>query len=238
MEGWRNKYRKATPPIQNPYWKDKFLAPHTPREKNFFIIGQGEYDVERLYKDVQIAVKNVGWVDKDQIGAWKSITLKSSDGHDESFLVKTELGKGENNSYQYTSAMEGCRYLQQILENIPTDIYLVRILRLGPGGRIKFHTDKDIFSQKEDIIRCHIPIITNHGVKFQLGYPLSSPAPGFYIWDASVFYERHLEVGKLWYTNVNALHGVVNNSSEERIHLVIDMCPPKYIVQYLREQRS
>ena len=72
-------------------------------------------------------------------------------------------------------------------------------------------------------------------MKFQLGYPLNSPAPGYYIWDASVFYERFLESGKLWYTNVNAIHGVMNNSNEERIHLVIDMYPPKHIVQYLRE---
>lgn len=120
---------------------------------------------------------------------------------------------------------------------MPTDVYLVRLLRVAPRARVKFHTDKDVFEHSGDIIRCHIPIKTNPAVMFQLDYPLTSPAPGFHIWNASVLHERHLSAGKLWYTNVNTLHGVVNNSDEERVHLVIDMQPPKAFykgVKYMR----
>ena len=142
----------------------------------------------------------------------------------------TKLGIGEQNLYIYTTAMKNCNYFKKILDEIPTDIYLVRILKLKSKGRIKFHTDEVVFNQTKDIIRCHLPIITHPNIKFQIGFPLNKPAEGFEIWNASVLHEKYLAPGKLWYTNVNTLHGVVNNSNIDRYHLVIDMRPPYQIM--------
>ena len=108
--------------------------------------------------------------------SWQSITLKSSDGRDQSFLKQTKLGRGEKNTYHYTDAMKNCNYFKEILKEIPTDIYLVRILKLKAGGRIKFHTDETVFKQTRDIIRCHLPIITHQAVEFQIGFPIQKPA--------------------------------------------------------------
>lgn len=223
MKGWKAK--KICPSI-NPYWMDKTLAPYVPYDLNYYEIGRQRYDVERLMKDLEVVVGSMQWTNKDSSGDWGSVTLKSISGGDQSFLKKTDLGTGNKNKYRYTEAIRLCPYIKQILDAIPTDVYLVRLLRLAPRSRIKFHTDKDIFEQRGKIIRCHIPIKTNNAVMFQLGYPLASPAPGYYIWDASVLHEKHLSAGGLWYTNVNALHGVLNNSDEERVHLVVDMRPP------------
>ena len=210
----------------NPYWRDKTLAPHVPYEMNYYEIGRESYDIERLIKDVDSIVESVEWTKKDRYGDWESVTLKGVSGENQDFLTKTELGVGEQTPIATPMPYGYVRTLQ-ILDTIPTDVYLVRLLRLAPRARIKFHTDKDIFEQRGQIIRCHIPIKTNPAVMFQLGYPLASPAPGFYVWKASVLHERHLSAGRLWYTNVNTLHGVSNNSDEERIHLVIDMRPPR-----------
>ena len=121
--------------------------------------------------------------------------------------------------------MDFCSYLREIVESIPTDIYLVRILKLKAGGRIKFHTDEVVFKRRKDIIRCHLPIVTNDNVMFQIGFPRGSPAPGFEVWDADILHERHLDSGFLWFTNVNTLHGVANNGKTDRYHLVIDLRP-------------
>lgn len=211
----------------NPLWREPII-PLLPLNNNYTVIGKKMYNIELLKKDLQIAINNNTWINKDK--SWLSLTLKSIDGEDQSFLKETELGTGENNKYKYTVAMKECTYFKKILEEMPTDIYLVRILRLNAGARIKFHTDEVVFKNRKQIIRCHIPIITNPRVKFQLGYPLSSPAEGYEIWKAEVLHERHLDVGKLWYTNVNTLHGVVNNGITDRYHLVIDMKPPYHIV--------
>tara|TARA_Y100000748_G_scaffold304184_1_gene312480 strand:- start:6117 stop:6809 length:693 start_codon:yes stop_codon:yes gene_type:complete len=224
MDGWKAKKRCG--PI-NPYWEDRTLAPHTPYELNYWDIGRESYDVDRMVEDLNSLLGSVRWMNKDKSGDWGSVTLKSISGGDQDFLKKTDLGIGEGNQYRYTEAIRLCPYIKQILDAMPTDVYLVRLLRLAPRARVKFHTDKDVFEHRGDIIRCHIPIKTNPGVMFQLGYPLASPAPGFHIWDASVLHERHLSAGRLWYTNVNTLHGVANNSDDERVHLVIDLRPPR-----------
>tara|TARA_B100000902_G_C27248887_1_gene884126 strand:+ start:529 stop:1245 length:717 start_codon:yes stop_codon:yes gene_type:complete len=208
-------------------------VPHVPLNLNYFKITNIKYDIEALKHDLAIAKQNIKWTNKSKDKRWKSITLKSYDGGDQSFLKKTELGTGGDNKYRYTNAMHGCKYFQKILAEIPTDIYLVRILLLEEGGIIKFHTDEEVFKNKTDIIRCHIPIITNPNIKFRIGFPLSSPAPGYEIWKASVMHEKHLEEGYMYYTNVNTLHSVVNNTKTPRYHLCIDMRPPKQILKIL-----
>ena len=224
MDGWKAKKRSRA---VNPYWEDQTLAPHVPYELNYFDIGREGYDLERLMADLNSITGSMEWMRKDKNGDWGSVTLKSFSGGDQDFLVKTNLGTGEDNQYRYTEAIRFCPYIKQILDEMPTDVYLVRLLRLAPRARVKFHTDKDVFEHRGEIIRCHIPIKTNPDVMFQLGYPLASPAPGFHVWNASVLHERHLIAGRLWYTNVNTLHGVVNNSDVERVHLVVDMRPPR-----------
>lgn len=210
----------------NPLWKPPLIPLH-PLDNNYRVIAKKQYNIDLLKKDLHIAIGNVDkWANKNKNMSWQSITLKSSDGRDQSFLKQTKLGRGEKNTYHYTDAMKNCNYFKEILKEIPTDIYLVRILKLKAGGRIKFHTDETVFKQTRDIIRCHLPIITHKAVEFQIGFPIQKPAEGFGIWNAKVLHSKHLEPGKLWYTNVNTLHGVVNKSNIDRYHLVIDMRPP------------
>lgn len=210
----------------NPLWIGELIPLH-PIDRNYRKISAIKYNINKLKKDLWTASNNNEWINKDaETSKWNSITLKSFTGGSQSFLIETELGIGEENRYKYTKAIEGCDYFKEILDNIPTDVYLVRILKLDAGGLIKFHTDNVVFKKTKDIIRCHIPIITNKNVKFRLGYPQMKPAPGLGIWKADVLHEKYLEAGYMWYTNVNALHGVINNSNEDRYHLVIDMRPP------------
>ena len=168
------------------------------------------------------------WKNKDEKD-WFSITLRSKDGEEQSFLEETDFGSGLGNTYKYTSLIKHTPYIKSILENLDTDVYLVRLLRLNANSIIKYHTDEIVFKNK-NIIRCHIPIITHSQVSFKIGYPLNKPAPGYHIWNATELYSQNLSAGYLWYTNVNCLHSVENNSNIDRIHLVLDIRPSREIL--------
>jgi len=210
------KFQNKT--LENKLWTP-ILIPKWPIERNYMKINPTLYDLKEIKKE--IFNLNETWINKDLItNNWESLTLKSQNGEEQSFLKKTDLS-----NYIYTDIIEKLPSIKQLLENIPTEIYLVRLLKLKKGGKIKFHTDEEVFKENNKIIRVHLPIITHKDVKFQIGYPLQKPAEGFSVWNAEVLYETHLEEGYFWYTNVNTLHAVTNNSPIDRIHLVCDMKP-------------
>lgn len=224
---------KSNTRVDSPLWTD-ITRPLWPLSLNYFRLRKDRYDIGKLRHDLSLAIDAGNWVSKDKPGDWKSITLKGYHGKSQDFLEKTSLGVGHDNPYEYTAVMDKCPYFQKILDDIPSDVYLTRILRLGPRSRIKFHTDEVVFHDIDNIIRCHIPIVTHHDVRFQIGFPLNAPAEGYNVWNAIELDSKHLEPGYLWYTNVNTLHGVVNNSDTERYHLCIDIRPPEHISGMIR----
>jgi hypothetical protein len=245
MNSWKNKYKINSIQtnliklknniLHNPaeYFKknellDNIKTPLLPLYKNICIIDDVQFDINLLQQDVLQIIKHP-WINKNKENSWQSITLKSKDGNDQNYLEKTKLGIGNDNIYTYTKYMVLYPYIKKILDEFNTDIYLVRLLKLNKKGIIKFHTDEIVFEQKNDIIRCHLPIITDPNIRFKIGYPLNKPASGFSIWNALSIYEQHLTLGKLWYTNVNCLHAVDNFSNIDRIHLVIDLRPTEEI---------
>lgn len=235
----RERVREITPQqeiISNPnscisknrLWKGDII-PLTPIQRNYFILDDRQFNIEHMKHDLHKAQMSSQWADKDiHTFKWKSITLNSYEGQEQSLLSESSINEGEKNKYIQTETMLNCHYFQEILRSFKTDIYLVRLLRLDAGGKIKFHTDEKVFKKRRDIIRCHIPIITHPDCKFQLGYPRQRPASGDDgIWNADLLHSCFLTPGYLWFTNVNALHGVENNSDVDRVHLVIDMKPTR-----------
>ena len=216
---------------QNPLFRNNII-PYYPLAKNLFILKNEKFNINLMQQNISNIQKETTWHNKGDKD-WLSITLKSKDGAEQNFLEETKLGIGKENEYKYSVRINHAPYIKQILEGLGTDIYLVRLLKLNAGGKIKYHTDEIVFNKKNDIIRCHIPIITHPAVSFKIGYPLASPAPGYRIWNAEELYTRYLEPGYLWYTNVNCLHSVENNSNIDRIHLVVDLRPtPEMILNY------
>jgi len=83
---------------------------------------------------------------------------------------------------------------------------------------IKLEANKAIGEHEDDgqylyrAARHHIPIITNPGVNF--------------IIDGE---SKHVPEGECWEINNNKTHAVENNGDKDRIHLLIDIVPNKYI---------
>lgn len=240
MRNWRNKEKSLGEQFEENYQQlisknalfRNNIIPHRPLEKNLFILKNEKFNINLMRQDIVNIQKKGTWLNKGNKD-WLSITLKSKDGSDQNFLEETKLGLGNENKYKYTTHIDHAPYIKQILEGLGTDIYLVRLLKLNAGGKIKYHTDEIVFKKKRDIIRCHIPIITHPAVSFKIGYPLASPAPGYRIWKATELYARYLDPGLLWYTNVNCLHSVENNSNIDRVHLVIDIRPTPEMLQQI-----
>ncbi len=207
-----------------------FLKPYLPLENNIFKISS-KINIEPFKQEI-INYKN-DWTNKDKYTfKWKSITLKSYNGLNQDFL-ELHCFNNSKNSFKYTDNIHYFPEIKKFLDSFNNDIYLVRILKLEPHGLIKFHTDGMVFNNPSNIIRCHLPIITSPKNIFKIGNPIQQPAPGYSIWNANSIFSKYLEPGYIWYTNVNCLHSVENNSDKDRIHLVIDMLPTSNILKQL-----
>lgn len=179
---------------------DQLISKH-----NFYQLSDSTYDLEKLSLEIAEAEKKHKFLNKSANG-WSSIPLRSVNGMEGE---KGNLGSGINNSanpllYKDTTVMNVCPYLKSILEGFNAPILKVRIMKLIRNKQIAPHIDQ--FSDP-NIIRFHIPIITDKNVRF--------------------FVEKenqHLEAGKLYWVNVRKTHHVTNTSKTiDRIHVVFDM---------------
>lgn len=87
------------------------------------------------------------------------------------------------------------------------------INKLRPGGRIYAHADTPVHAEYWD--RFHVVLQAQPGSNFRCG-------------DETIY----MEVGEVWWFNNKIEHEVINNSADDRIHLIIDIrtskpCEPK-----------
>ena len=114
-----------------------------------------------------------------------------------------------------TSYLENAPYMAQIVKEFQehTKVTLVRLLRLQAGATVAEHTDPTLGLEiHKSVVRLTIPIYTNDEVTFYLN---QTPVP--------------LQAGECWYLRLTDPHKIVNNSSEERINLTIDMIPNDWV---------
>ncbi|MHB1058530.1 MAG: aspartyl/asparaginyl beta-hydroxylase domain-containing protein [Rhodanobacter sp.] len=90
------------------------------------------------------------------------------------------------------------------LARFETGLRGARLLRLGPGGRIREHRDYDLGLPDGDL-RVHVPIITDAQVDFLLD---GRRIP--------------MQAGECWFLDLSLPHRVENRGGIERVHLVVD----------------
>ena len=84
-------------------------------------------------------------------------------------------------------------------------------IKLPPTKDVHSHTDKGDYLGI--IRRHHIPIITNDNVKFYVGDKF-----------------KQMREGECWEINNSLMHSVENNGNTDRVHLMFDILPQRYIV--------
>ncbi len=120
-----------------------------------------------------------------------------------------------------TSLLEACPYLTSIVRDFrsKTDVTLVRLLRLAPGGVVAEHTDPTLgLEQERSVIRLTIPIVGNDGATMFVN---DEPVP--------------MQAGECWYLRFSDPHRVVNESDMERINMSIDMIPNDWVRSMIEE---
>ncbi len=162
-----------------------------------------QFDAVRLQADLE-GIEPGEWVPHfNQAyyeGDWSAVPLRSVGG--DARKIYTDPMRLDDCAD--TPILGRCAYFQEVLGLLECPLRSVRLLRLGPKGRIREHTDYNLgFEDRE--IRLHVPIVTNPDVEFYLN--------GIRV---------RMGAGECWYLNFNLPHRLFNGGTTDRVHLVID----------------
>ncbi len=102
-----------------------------------------------------------------------------------------------------TTHLRQCPYMQTVMGSFDEVLARSRLMRLNAGAEVRAHVDFNYHWHSR--VRIHIPIVTN-------------PQVTFYCGDA----ELHMQAGECWIFDSWRWHNVINRSSEDRVHLVVD----------------
>jgi hypothetical protein len=131
---------------------------------------------------------------------------------------------GENNDefvghMQVTPHLQRCDYMQQVMASFGEVLARSRLMRLGSKCEVSEHVDFNYHWYSR--VRIHIPITTKPDILFYCG-------------DQKI----HMQAGECWIFDSWRRHKVVNNSSEDRVHLVIDTSGSSRFWSLLRKMQS
>lgn len=180
------------------------------------IIGQAFYvnsdtlfvEASKLYTRYKVRQLNLKYYDDEQVVERRPHTGSGS-------LYDHSIKAWCLDPYKFNNYISDINdtYIKAVCENIVSiienDGYVsgrIRLLKLDMKTCLTYHVDTS------DVIRYHIPIVTNDDV--------------FFIIDDKV--ERMPVAGKLYSFDPRVKHTAVNASRQERIHLVFDVLKGKY----------
>lgn len=170
------------------------------------------FDPARLAAD--LARVHESWWDRHKgpyhDGAWESVSLWAPRGD-----LHEQRSKG--GAFAATAALKFCPYFAEVLDQFPAERNRVRLMRLRAGGRILRHSDP-LHTIAKDLVRLHVPVVTNPQVRFTVN-------------DVRV----PLAVGETWHVDVRFPHEVANEGEADRVHLVMDLIPTPELARMLQE---
>ena len=117
-------------------------------------------------------------------------------------LITPIANKGHD--FSPNATLKNLPYLLEILNTFECKKETFRIHTLQAGAKIKAHRDTNL-NYENGSLRLHIPIITNPNIKMIVANK-----------------EIIMKPGECWYLDFNKTHEVMNNSNEDRVHLIID----------------
>ena len=159
---------------------------------------------EGLLQQEVAALSAMQWQPHYQVkhyeGEWSAIPLRSIAGKIDDIIISPD----KNPDYRDTVFLDNSPYLQQVLHTFKCPLQAVRLLKLNAGSTIKEHRDAELNFERGEI-RLHVPVCTHTDVEFFLDKE-----------------KIDLKEGECWYMNFNLPHAINNNSTINRVHLVID----------------
>lgn len=137
---------------------------------------------------------------------------------DYKYDLKSEIECKKINTLKEKQSQDELEQIVQILEkDAGGKAIRIEFINMKPQSRIRTHKDRsDLLYVSR---RYHVPIKTNDKVVFKSG-PES----------------KYLEPGHAYELNNIKYHSVYNNSSDNRVHLIIDILPDQYLGNVRFEQ--
>lgn len=131
-------------------------------------------------------------------GAWESVPLWAPNGD-----LREQRSIG--GPFAATPALRFVPYIREVADRFPGVRNRIRLMRLRSGGRILRHSDP-MHTVAGNIVRLHVPVVTNPDVRFLVdGRRIPMAA------------------GETWHVDVRFPHEVENLGTTHRVHLVIDL---------------
>jgi aspartate beta-hydroxylase len=167
-------------------------------------------DVDRLVADLKTARDHLWdeqssfvngkvsrWAEQD----WRVLSVRSPGGD----KTRTDPGGPGSAEFADTEWLEHMPYVQEILRSIPSPLYAVRFMDLGPGVIGYPHSDPK-FSPDWGMARLHVPVTTHEEALLDLDGQIHRWQPG-----------------EFWFGDFSRKHQIQNTGPEHRVHLVIDV---------------
>jgi len=133
-------------------------------------------------------------------GDWSGAALRAVGGVADRLYPDPSAG----DAFADTPILARCPHTAALLARFACPLLAARFLRLGPGARIREHSDLNLGADDGEV-RIHVPVRSNPLVEFLLdGAPVA------------------MGDGEAWYLDLNLRHAVVNGGATPRVHLVVD----------------
>ncbi len=152
-------------------------------------------DVTEARKEVSRLVTTEDWIDH-------------ASGFEGNFYIPITSYQGTINNLKRTPIeethfAERLPEVRNLLKSFDLTIGISRLMKLAPGCSVPVHSDTNEYW--DDRVRIHIPIMTSNSVFFSCGDQ-----------------EVAMKADEVWTFNNWIRHGVRNEGTEDRIHLVFD----------------
>lgn len=162
------------------------------------------FDMAALARDA-LALEDSAWLPHFNTsyyqGDWSGAALRSVGGRSDTIYPDP----ASTLPWLDTPLLALCPSIAAALDRLECEKTSVRLLRLGPGARVREHRDHAL-GYEDGECRLHVPVVHGPGAEFVLdGVPVV------------------MADGECWYVNVNQPHAVANSGNSSRIHLVIDV---------------
>jgi hypothetical protein len=152
------------------------------------------FDAAKLAAEISDLDDSAWMVHPTRMTGNSAVALLSRDGRDNDDFAGT---------MSETKHLASCPYVRQVMASFGEVLGRSRIMKLAAGSEVSQHVDFNYHWYAR--VRIHVPIITN-------------PDVTFYCANEHI----NMRAGECWIFNNWRRHKVVNSSSEDRIHLVID----------------
>ncbi|MCW8999007.1 MAG: aspartyl/asparaginyl beta-hydroxylase domain-containing protein, partial [Kangiellaceae bacterium] len=180
-------------------------------------------NIDSLTARLQLEKNWVPHVNKSAyLGEWDVIPLRCISEHQFSHSILqcfTHHSATSKEDWKDLPLMNQYSEIKEILDKLLCPIKSVRFMRLRAGAKILPHRDKGV-CLKYGEARLHVPIT-------------STPQVNFFVSKNKVL----MNPGELWYIDANQQHSVENNSTTDRIHLVIDCISNNWLIEQVTNKQ-